>query len=143
RSPATSRGPPPPGPRCPGGWPPAAPATDAAVAELPAAYLAAWTPPQALTARPPRPVPVPADRSDTAARYVHNKITGILADLGGEQTARNAALYTAALKIGSALGAARATRGAGHAAADSTDQAAEAALLDAAETNGYLAKDGP
>jgi hypothetical protein len=74
---------------------------------------------------------------------VHNKITGILAELESEHTARNTALYTAALKVGSTLGAARTTPGAEHVAAAWTDQATEDALIQAAETNGYLAKDGP
>jgi Bifunctional DNA primase/polymerase, N-terminal len=119
------------------------PVTDAPVAGLPGAYVAAWTPPQAQSSRPHQPVPVPPGQSGTAARFLHAKITGILADLAGESAGRNAGLYTAALKIGSALGAARATPGAEQAAAGWTDQAAEDALLDAAGANGYLAKDGP
>jgi hypothetical protein len=113
------------------------------IADLPAAYVTAWTPPQISVSNLRQPAPVPPSEADRAARYVHNKITGILAGLEGEQTARNTALYTAALKIGSTLGAARATPGAEHAAAAWTGQAAEDALIQAAETNGYLAKDGP
>jgi hypothetical protein len=113
------------------------------IADLPAAYVTAWTPPQVSVSNLRRPVPVPPSEADRAARYVHIKITGILAGLESENTARNIALYTAALKIGSTLGAARATPGAEHTAAAWTDQAAEDALMEAAETNGYLAKDGP
>ncbi len=113
-----------------------------AVAELPAAYLAAWTPPQHDTVRR-RAVPVPPDRADTAASYVHARVEGIAADLAAhEPGGRGTAIYTAALKTGSTLGAARTTPGAGPAAAEWTDQAAEEALMEAAETNGYAAKHG-
>jgi hypothetical protein len=92
------------------------PVSGTAVADLPGAYLTAWTPPQPQPA-PPRPAPVPPDRAGTAASYVHAKITGIVADLAAcEPGGRNTAIYTAALKTGSALGAARATPGAEHAA---------------------------
>jgi hypothetical protein len=113
------------------------------VADLPAAYLAAWTPPQPQPA-PLRLAPVPPDRVGTAASYVHAKITGIVADLAAcEPGGRNTAIYTAALKTGSALGAARATPGAEHAASGWDGQAAEEALMHAAEANGYIAQHGP
>jgi hypothetical protein len=119
------------------------PVSGTAIAELPAAYLAAWTPPQTQPARPRRPVPVPPDRSAAAARYVHAKVEGIIDDLAAhEPGGRNAAIYHAALKVGSTLGAARTTPGAGHAAGEWTDQAAENALIEAAEINGYVAKHG-
>jgi len=120
------------------------PVAGTAAAELPAAYLAAWTPPQPPTARPRLPVPVPPDRAGAAAAYVHAKITGIAAGLAAhEPGGRNTAIYTAALKVGSTLGAARTTPGAGHAAAAWAGQAAEDALMDAAEANGYIAAHGP
>jgi hypothetical protein len=114
------------------------------VAALPAAYVTVWTPP----APPPRPagrrVPVPPDSADRAARYVHDAMTRIAEDLASRQPGgRNAAAYTAGLKAGSLLGAARATPGAGQSAAAWTDEAAEQALMDAAERNGYTGKDGP
>jgi Bifunctional DNA primase/polymerase, N-terminal/SNF2-related domain len=119
------------------------PPAGAGVADLPAAYVTAWTPPQSQAARPRRTVPVPPERYDAAASYVHAKVTGITADVAAcKPGGRNTALYTAALKVGSALGAARATPGAEHAAADWTDQVAEDALMDAAEANGYVAKHG-
>lgn len=52
---------------------------------------------------------------------------------------RNTSVYTAALKVGSTLGAACSTPGAEQAAAEWTDQAAEEALMAAAEQNGYIA----
>jgi Protein of unknown function (DUF4031)/Bifunctional DNA primase/polymerase, N-terminal len=117
--------------------------TGAGAADLPAAYLAAWTPPQPPATRPRRPVPVPPDRADAAASYVHARVDGITADLAAhEPGGRNTAIYTAALKIGSTLGAARTTPGAGHAAAEWTDQAAEDALMEAAEANGYTGQHG-
>src|SRR5262249_3763082 len=45
-------------------------------------------------------------------------------------------------KVGSTLGAARSTPGAEHAAAEWTGQAAEEALMEAAEANGYVAQHG-
>jgi Bifunctional DNA primase/polymerase, N-terminal len=116
------------------------PITGTDVADLPAAYIDAWTPPaeQTRVARPP--VPVPAVRADVAAAYVHARITGIAEDLAGlKPGGRNTAIYTAALKVGSTLGAARLTPGADHAVAAWTDQAAETALMTAAEQNGYIA----
>src|SRR5215831_10428426 len=119
------------------------PVAATAVAELPAAYLAAWTPPQPETARPRRAVPVPPDRAGTAASYVHARVDGIAADLAEhEPGGRGTAIYTAALKVGSTLGAARTTPGAGPAAAEWSDQAAEEALMEAAETNGYIPQHG-
>lgn len=119
------------------------PITGDHVAALPALYVTAWTPPQPQ----PRPtgfrVPVPPEGADRAARYVHNAMTRIAADLASRQPGgRNAAAYAAGLKAGSLLGAARATPGAGQAAAAWTDEAAEEALMDAAERNGYTGKDG-
>jgi hypothetical protein len=119
------------------------PTAAAPVADLPDAYLAAWTPPQPQARRPGQTIPVPPDRADTAASYVHAKISGILAELAAhEPGGRNTAVYTAALKLGSALGAARTTPGAGHAAAAWAGQAAEDALMEAAEANGYVAAHG-
>ena len=51
---------------------------------------------------------------------------------------RNTAIYTAALKIGSTLSAARSTHGAEEAAAAWSDQAAEDTLMAAVEQNGYI-----
>jgi hypothetical protein len=119
------------------------PVTGDHVADLPAAYVTAWTPPQA-PLRPAGPrVPVPPGSADRAARYVHDAMTRIAADLASrEPGGRNAAAYAAGLKAGSLLGAARATPGAEHAAAGWTDEEAEQALIDAAERNGYTGKDG-
>ena len=70
-------------------------------------------------------------------------MTRIADDLASrEPGGRNAAAYAAGLKAGSLLGAARATPGAEQAAAGWTDEAAEEALLDAADRNGYTGKDG-
>ena len=127
----------------PGGLATYGPTAGTGVAGLPAAYLTAWTPPRPQPGRPRRAVPVPPDRADTAASYLHAKVTGIVADLAvHEPGGRNTAIYTAALKVGSAIGAARATPGAEHAAAAWSDEAAEDALMEAAERNGYTAKDG-
>jgi len=118
------------------------PVTGDHVAALPAAYATAWTPPPQ-----PRPagrrVPVPPGSADRAAKYVHDAMTRIADDLASRQPGgRNAAAYAAGLKAGSLLGAARTTQGAEHAAAGWTDEAAEEALMDAAERNGYTGKDG-
>jgi hypothetical protein len=120
------------------------PVTGDHVAPLPAAYVTAWTPPQPQP-RPAGPrVPVPPDSADRAARYVHDAMTRIVSDLAARQPGgRNAAAYAAGLKAGSLLGAARATPGAEQAAAEWTDEAAEEALMAAAERNGYAGKDGP
>jgi hypothetical protein len=119
------------------------PVTGDHAAALPAAYVTAWTPPLPQP-RPAGPrVPVPPGSADRAARYVHDAMTRIAADLASrEPGGRNAAAYAAGLKAGSLLGAARATPGAEHAAAGWTDEAAEEALMDAAERNGYTGKDG-
>jgi hypothetical protein len=114
--------------------------TGTTVAGLPSAYLTAWTPPQPRTAPPRQVTPVPSDRAGAAAAYVHAKITGIAAGLATLQPGgRNTAIYTAALKAGSTLGAASAERVAG----GWDGQAAEDALMAAAETNGYIAAHGP
>lgn len=110
------------------------------LASLPAAYLSAWTPPKTAT-QPPGgcPVPVAPEAADRAASYVHKTITGIVADLAShEPGGRNTAIYTAALKVGSVLGAARVTPGAENAADGWTDEMAQHALLDAAAQNGYV-----
>jgi Bifunctional DNA primase/polymerase, N-terminal/SNF2-related domain len=113
------------------------------VASLPAAYLTAWTPPQPAPRPPSQPMPVPPDGGDRAARYVHDALTDIAAELASHPPGgRNAAAYTAGLKAGSLLGAARTTPGAEQAAAAWTDEAAEQALIDAAQRNGYVDKDG-
>ena len=116
------------------------PVTSTAIADLPAAYLEAWTPRKEL-ARPARSrVPVPSARAEVAASYVQARITGIAEDLAAlKPGGRNTAIYTAALKVGSTLGAARSTPGAEQAAAAWTDEAAEDALMTAAERNGYVA----
>jgi hypothetical protein len=119
------------------------PVSPSHVAALPAAYLIAWTPPEPAPRPASRPVPIPPQGADRAARYVHNALTDIAAELtscppGG----RNAAAYTAGLKAGSLLGAARATAGGEQAAAAWTDELAEQALMDAAQRNGYVDKDG-
>jgi len=113
------------------------------IAALPAAYLTAWTPPQPAPRPPSQPVPVPPDGADRAARYVRDALTDIAAELASRPPGgRNAAAYTAGLKAGSLLGAARTTPGAEQAAAAWTDEAAEQALIDAAQRNGYVDKDG-
>jgi hypothetical protein len=120
------------------------PVTGDHAATLPAAYVTAWTPAQPKPRSADPRVPVPPDSADRAARYVHDAMTRIAADLASRQPGgRNAAAYAAGLKAGSLLGAARATPGAEHAAAGWTDEAAEQALMDAAERNGYTGKDGP
>jgi hypothetical protein len=113
------------------------------VAALPAAYLTAWTPPQPAPRPLSQPMPVPPDGADRAARYVHDALMDITAELASRPPGgRNAAAYTAGLKAGSMLGAARTTPGAEQAAAAWTDEAAEQALIDAAQRNGYVDKDG-
>ena len=88
-------------------------------------------------------MPVPPDGAGRAVRYVHDTLTGIAAELASRPPGgRNTAAYTAGLKTGSLLGAARATPGAGQAAAAWTAEAAEQALIDAAQRNGYVDKDG-
>jgi hypothetical protein len=118
------------------------PTSGAGVTALPAAYVAAWTPPQP----PPQPAaaraPVPADGADRAAKYVHDAMARIAGDLASREGARNSAAYTAGLKAGSLLGAVRITPGAETAAGAWTDEAAEEALLEAARANGYVGKDG-
>lgn len=115
------------------------PATGDGVAALPAAYIAAWTPPrEPATAGWNRPV-LPGS-ADAAASYVNARITGIAEDLAAVKPGgRNTAIYTAALRVGSTLGAARSVPGAEQAASAWTDEAAESALLAAAEQNGYIA----
>ncbi len=116
------------------------PVIGTAVADLPAAYIGAWTPPneQARVVRPR--TPVPPGRTDAAASYMHARITGIAEDLAARKPGgRNTAIYTAALKVGSTLGAARSTSGAEQAAAAWTDEAAQDTLMSAAEQNGYIA----
>ena len=116
------------------------PVTGTAIADLPSAYVAAWTPPQQDPRTVWRPAPVPPGRVDAAVSYVQARITGILGDLGAcKPGRRNTAIYTAALKVGSTLGAARSTPGAEHAAAAWTDQDAEEALMTAAGQNSYIA----
>jgi hypothetical protein len=118
------------------------PPSGTAITDLPAAYLAAWTPPQAQATRRRPTAPVPPGRAGTVASYVHARVEGIAADLAQhEPGGRNTAIYTAALKVGSTLGAAR-SPGAEYAAAGWTDQAAEEALMEAAEANGYVAQHG-
>jgi hypothetical protein len=117
------------------------PVTEDPVALLPAAYVAAWTPPQPQTRAPAAPVPVPAASADRAAKYVRDAMARIAGDLASRDPGgRNAAAYAAGLKAGSLLGAARGTPGAEHAAW--TDEQAEQALLEAARRNGYAGKDG-
>jgi len=116
------------------------PVIDAAVADLPAAYIAAWTRPMKHARVDGPTVPVPPGRGDAAASYVQARIAGIAEDLAARKPGgRNTAIYTAALKVGSTLGAARSTPGAESAAAAWTDEAAEDALISAAEHNGYIA----
>ena len=114
------------------------PVTGGEVAELPAAYVSAWTPP-AEAARPGPVVSVPPGKADAATAYVNARIAGIIEDLAErEPGGRNTAIYTAALKVGSTLGAARSTPGAENAVAAWPDDVAEDALMVAAERNGYV-----
>jgi hypothetical protein len=118
------------------------PVSSSRVVALPAAYLTAWTP-QSVPPAPSRPVPIPPDGADRATRYVHDAMTDIAAELAERPPGgRNSAVYTAGLKAGSLLGAARATPGGEQPAAAWTDEAAEQALVDAAQRNGYVDKDG-
>jgi hypothetical protein len=118
------------------------PVSSRRVVALPAAYLTAWTP-QPAPRTPARPVPIPPDGTSRAARYVHDAMTDIAAELAGRPPGgRNSAAYTAGLKAGSLLGAARATPGGEQVSAAWTEEAAEQALLDAAQRNGYVDKDG-
>ena len=116
------------------------PVTESVVAELPAAYLDSWTPPRQ-SIRPSQPPAIgPPGRAEPAASYVNARITGIAKDLANlKPGGRNTAIYTAALKVGSTLGAIRATPAAEHAATAWTDKAAEEALMAAANENGYVA----
>ena len=126
----------------PGGQARYGPVDSSRVVALPAAYLTAWTP-QPAPRTPARPVPIPPDGAGRAARYVHDAMTDIAAELARRPPGgRNSAAYTAGLKAGSLLGAARATPGGEQAAAAWTDEAAEQALVDAAQRNGYVDKDG-
>lgn len=116
------------------------PVTGTAIAGLPAAYLAAWTPPREPTRTVHSLASVPPGRGAAAASYVDARINGIPEDLAArEPGGRNTAIYTAALKVGSTLGAARSTPGAEQAAEAWTDQGAEHVLMTAAEQNGYIA----
>jgi tetratricopeptide (TPR) repeat protein len=127
----------------PGGPAQYGPVTGDRVAALPAAYVTAWTPPTTQPRPAAHRVPVPPDSADRAAKYVHDAMTRIADDLASRKPGgRNAAAYAAGLKAGSLLGAARATPGAGQAAAAWTDEEAEQALMDAAARNGYTGKDG-
>src|SRR5215469_11298519 len=84
--------------------------------------------------------PFRPEESDAAASYVDARINGITEDLAACQPGgRNTAIYTAALKVGSTLGAARSTPGAEQAAAAWSDEGAEDALMAAAGQNGYIA----
>lgn len=119
------------------------PVTGEHVVPLPSAYVSAWTPPQPQPRVPAAqvPVPVPAASADRAAKYVNDAMTRIADELASRDPGgRNAAAYAAGLKTGSLLGAARATPGAEHAAW--TDEKAEQTLLEAAQRNGYIDKDG-
>jgi hypothetical protein len=105
------------------------PVIDSVIADLPASYLGAWTPPKELAHRPRPMVSIPPGTTGVATSYVHAKINGITGDLAVVKPGgRNTAIYTAALKVGSTLGAARSAPGAEQAAAEWTDQAAEDAL---------------
>ncbi|HET9894596.1 MAG TPA: bifunctional DNA primase/polymerase [Streptosporangiaceae bacterium] len=116
------------------------PVVEASVADLPGAYVAAWTPPREPARVGSPPASVPLGRADAAATYVNARITGIAEDLAAlKPGGRNTAIYTAALKIGSTIGVARSTPGAERAAAIWTDEAAEFALMSAAQENGYIA----
>jgi hypothetical protein len=115
------------------------PTATTAVADLPAAYVDAWTPRQDPARLTRQQAPVSAGRAEVAASYVHARIEGIAGDLAAlKPGGRNTAIYTAALKVGSTLASARSTPGAEQAAAAWTDQAAEDALMAAAEQNGYV-----
>lgn len=117
------------------------PVAVAPIAPLPAAYLAAWMPPQVQPQAPAHRVPVPPDNAGRAAKYVSDSMTRIVGDLAAREAGgRNAAAYAAGLKAGSLLGAARITPGAE--AAAWTEEQAEQALLEAARHNGYADKDG-
>src|SRR6185437_671982 len=94
------------------------PIADTGVADLPAAYVAAWTPPkEAAAAGWQRGSTLPGRVDAAAAAYVKASINGIAEDLAAiKPGGRNTATYTAALKIGSTLGAARSLSGSEQAA---------------------------
>ncbi len=116
------------------------PVTGVGVADLPAAYVTEWTPPREAAPATWKRLPLLPGRADVAASYVNARITGIAEDLAAIRPGgRNTAIYTAALRVGSTLGAARSLPGAEEAASAWTDEAAESALLAAAEQNGYIA----
>lgn len=115
------------------------PTAGTAIADLPVAYVTAWTPKEdpARIARSKELV-LPG-RAGVAASYVLARIDGIAGDLGAlKPGGRNTAIYLAALRVGSTLAAARSTPGTEQALAMWTDQAAEEALMAAAEQNGYI-----
>ncbi len=119
------------------------PASGTGVADLPAAYLQAWTPPTQQTRPAAGPAPVPPGSGDRVAAYLRRSIDAITAGLANHPPGgRNTAIYTAALKTGSLLGAARAAPGAGQAASAWTGEAAEQALMTAAQQNGYIGAHG-
>ncbi len=116
------------------------PVFGAGIVDLPAAYVTAWTPPGEPASAGGGRASVLPGRADAAASYVDARITGIAEDLAAiKPGGRNTAIYTAALRVGSTLGAARSLPGAERAASAWTDEAAESALLAAAEQNGYVA----
>jgi Bifunctional DNA primase/polymerase, N-terminal len=117
------------------------PVTGSSIADLPAAYLHAWTPSKELLVQlPPPTTSLPLGIAEVATSYVHARISGITEDLAVVKPGgRNTAIYTAALKVGSTLGAARSIPGAEQGAAEWTDQEAEDALMAAAGQNGYIA----
>lgn len=119
------------------------PPTGRTIALLPSPYLAAWTPPQ--------PRPAPTTRQIPDLRHGRNRLTAYLStsmrliaeDLAAEPPGgRNHAIYTAALKTGSLLGAFRTAPGAAAIADAWPDETAEDALLASCAANGYLDKRG-
>ncbi|HET9894611.1 MAG TPA: bifunctional DNA primase/polymerase [Streptosporangiaceae bacterium] len=116
------------------------PVVDIGVVDLPGAYVVAWTPQREQGSAGRRLAAVSPGRADAVAPYVAARVTGIARDLAEVKPGgRNAAIYTAALKVGSTIGAARSMPGGERATAIWTDEATESVLMAAAEENGYTA----
>jgi hypothetical protein len=119
------------------------PLTETYITLLPDAYLTAWTPPERRQAPQVRRGPLPPEGAGRLAAYLHTSVERIAAELAARPPGgRNEAIYTAALKTGSLLGAVRATPGGEEPASLWPDEAAEDTLLASCAANGYLDKRG-